>query len=986
MADERKVQLGVEVDATHSEEGFGDIKKSAKDMAAAVVQSGAVAGNALDGVGNSGQVAGEKIDRSTKSMIASIQRATAAMEAGGRGTSSYFETLAKQRGVNTDQLRPYLDQLDAAIAKNKDFGLSAGELRNNMRMVPAQFTDIVVSLASGQRPMTVLLQQGGQLKDMFGGVGGAAKALGGYVVGLVNPFTLTAAAVLGLAYAYEKGQEESARFKNSLVASGNYAGMTAGELSTMAAGMTQVSGSQSAAADVITQLVATGKVGGESLETVAKGVASAQRSMGIEAKDAIQMMVQIADDPVKAIQSLDEKYHFLTGSTYEQIRALEEQGDKTGAARLAMETFANTLSGRAPEMQANLGYIEKGWRGIKDAILGAKEALLDIGRDNTPEQRLQAIAQRIDYYGLTAENKKEYFSAAAEVVGKQQAAAASGETAKRNQALVAWKADDDKYLDQTAKVVKDHKDNVAKIKKMAEEAGVSDKELAARMSEENTRYNRALASATSGDRSKALRMDKSALGLGIEQVEAERERLLGIFTTSEKIMEAQKAAGTLSDAEYYQSKRGFLVLESQAREDALQKEIAQYQRQKLTGADALDIQKKIAEAQGKLEKERIDRSASLQVLELQEATAINAKRAALESARQAAQDYLDTTNRGYSRDVQTAWMGSNASTYAKGVTQIEERYQQQRTDLANQRRLAEIQAGGVLPADVQKQYDDRLAIINEFQGKSLESYESYWQALKAGERDWSNGATKAIQDYLDSASNVAALTNTAFTDAFTNMEDALVGFTKTAKLNFSNFFDALLADIARIQIRAAMANLVSAATGSGSGWLGTLLGALAGTATGSVSGLGGGSSSVPGFSSGDLGSGLRLNALGNAFENGWVTAFANGGAFTNTVTDRPTLAPMAMFGEAGPEAVMPLTRDSSGRLGVKASGNGGVSIEQVFYVTKDGVTTQSSNAGNLASMTDAMASAMASIAQSQIVKEMQNGGAIAQVYGGRLNG
>src|SRR5689334_9755793 len=79
---------------------------------------------------------------------------------------------------------------------------SAKEMAFAMRGVPAQFTDIVTSLQAGQNPMTVFLQQGGQLKDMFGGIGPAARALSGYVIGLVNPFTLAAGAAGLLALAY----------------------------------------------------------------------------------------------------------------------------------------------------------------------------------------------------------------------------------------------------------------------------------------------------------------------------------------------------------------------------------------------------------------------------------------------------------------------------------------------------------------------------------------------------------------------------------------------------------------------------------------------------------------------------------------------------------------------------------------------------------------------------------------------------------------
>ncbi len=81
-------------------------------------------------------------------------------------------------------------------------GMSAAQLAFATRQLPGQFTDIFTSLASGQNPMTVFIRQGGQLKDTFGGVGPAAKAMGGYIAGLVNPFSVAAAAVAALSLAY----------------------------------------------------------------------------------------------------------------------------------------------------------------------------------------------------------------------------------------------------------------------------------------------------------------------------------------------------------------------------------------------------------------------------------------------------------------------------------------------------------------------------------------------------------------------------------------------------------------------------------------------------------------------------------------------------------------------------------------------------------------------------------------------------------------
>lgn len=97
---------------------------------------------------------------------------------------------------------------------------SAGQLRMATQQLPMQFTDIWVSLAAGQNPMTVMLQQGTQIKDSFGGVGNAAKALGGYILGLINPITLTAAAVAAGAVAWynwgESAREAATKARNEL--------------------------------------------------------------------------------------------------------------------------------------------------------------------------------------------------------------------------------------------------------------------------------------------------------------------------------------------------------------------------------------------------------------------------------------------------------------------------------------------------------------------------------------------------------------------------------------------------------------------------------------------------------------------------------------------------------------------------------------------------------------------------------------------------
>src|SRR3546814_13231057 len=96
-----------------------------------------------------------------------------------------------------------------------------------MRGGPAQITDIVVSLQAGQAPLTVLLQQGGQLKDMFGGIVPAARALGGALVSLINPYTVLAAAAAAVGYALYQVGGQTERYNRPIRLTGNYAGTTA---------------------------------------------------------------------------------------------------------------------------------------------------------------------------------------------------------------------------------------------------------------------------------------------------------------------------------------------------------------------------------------------------------------------------------------------------------------------------------------------------------------------------------------------------------------------------------------------------------------------------------------------------------------------------------------------------------------------------------------------------------------------------------------
>ncbi|HBZ9417707.1 TPA: phage tail length tape measure family protein [Klebsiella pneumoniae] len=122
------------------------------------------------------------------------QQDLAKFKSKGMVDTDTFDLYSKKIEETRNRLTGFRDDLGKT-------GQSAAQTAYAMRMIPAQMTDIVVGLSTGQSPFMVLMQQGGQLKDMFGGIIPAIKGVSTYVMGLVNPFTVAAGAVGLLTYA-----------------------------------------------------------------------------------------------------------------------------------------------------------------------------------------------------------------------------------------------------------------------------------------------------------------------------------------------------------------------------------------------------------------------------------------------------------------------------------------------------------------------------------------------------------------------------------------------------------------------------------------------------------------------------------------------------------------------------------------------------------------------------------------------------------------
>lgn len=365
------------------------IGKAAKDAGQQSAAGAAAVAAGYDKAGKEAERLTKKQERATQSIINSVQREIAVREAGGRGTAAYYETLARQRGADVAKIREVTKSLKQQENQLKLNNISVGQYNNAMRMVPAQFTDIFTQLAGGQNPFLIALQQGGQLRDSFGGFGNMFKGL----AASINPATVAVGALAGgvvaLGKAYYDGSEESKRFSAAVIFAGGSAGASAGKLLSVADSVGRTTGSWSDAREAILLFVQSGAVASENYGRFAESVVLQSKATGKSVEDLARVYEEIADDPLKAVVKFSRVYQTLNADVYEQARALIEQGRQQEAVALVQGKFADESQQMSDRVLENLGAIERGWKAIKEAASEAWEGMKSIGRDETLEEQLK---------------------------------------------------------------------------------------------------------------------------------------------------------------------------------------------------------------------------------------------------------------------------------------------------------------------------------------------------------------------------------------------------------------------------------------------------------------------------------------------------------------------------------------------------------------------------------------------------------------------
>lgn len=305
---------------------------------------------------------------------------------------------AAQLGVSSSA-DVYIRKLEKQNVALKGVTISSGQYRQAMRQLPMQMTDIVTSLASGMPPWLVAVQQGGQIKDSFGGFGNSLKA----ITSLITPWKVAmfggAGALTAFGVAAYQGSKELSEYNKQLILTGNYAAKTQGQLNALAKSLSGDGITQYKMADALAQVVGSGSFTGSQVDMVAGVAAKMEKATGQSIDETIKQFQRLKDQPVQAVMELDKSLHFLTATQLEQITTLEEQGRTSDAAKIAMESFANTMKERTTQITENLGGLERAWNWVGDAAKKAWDKMLDIDREVPVEDeisRLENYVSRFD--------------------------------------------------------------------------------------------------------------------------------------------------------------------------------------------------------------------------------------------------------------------------------------------------------------------------------------------------------------------------------------------------------------------------------------------------------------------------------------------------------------------------------------------------------------------------------------------------------------
>lgn len=233
-----------------------------------------------------------------------------------------------------------------------------------------------------------------------------SKSLAGRLQGIANSFNMGSlvrggiwggitAGLTGVAKLAYDAEREFSQFNKQLILTGNYANKSASQLNEMARTLAGGGITRGEMALSISSVVGTGVFSNNEISRVSKAAAQMNYITGQAIDTTIDQFKRLQDEPLQMSLELEKANHHLTASQLEQIRTLELQGNKTEAAKLAIDAYAQSINDGANDISDSLGFLESAWINIQREAKKAWDAMLDIGRDKGVTEKLTTYKEQL---------------------------------------------------------------------------------------------------------------------------------------------------------------------------------------------------------------------------------------------------------------------------------------------------------------------------------------------------------------------------------------------------------------------------------------------------------------------------------------------------------------------------------------------------------------------------------------------------------------
>lgn len=663
-------------------------------------------------------------------------------------------------------------------------GISVGQYRAAMQTLPAQFTDIATQLAGGQSPFLILLQQGGQIKDSFGGVKGALTGVGDYfriMLGLITPVTLGIGALAGgvtlLSLDLYRSSQQSTAYNQALAKTGNISGQTSDSLSRLSVAIAKnADASKTAAAAAVAQATGIGLTI-EQIRLVSQTALTLSKNTGQSVEDLVTQLGKIPQDPLKAFVDINSQYNFANLALYEQVKHMVDLGDKAGATKLIIDSLSNSQTQFTDSAKTEVDSLTSYWQGLIDKVKDYKfwnDRVADKATSTPlPKPQFQTGSAVFDtinaemekgdqerQQNLDAQTEKENHLA---ILRQQQAE----KTAQFNKEQIAANVEADKFLENARTNAQIRNDLQAKYQRQLDQGLIKQEKFNQLIAAVNEKY-------------KDPKGPKTAVPAGDRAEDKSTAELLALQAQLKVLQQHQGINDVISQQrkDLWATEAQFTVLEDAAGKRKLTKQeqsllsskeqVIALARQKALLGDQIVAQEQL--------NKRMD-TASKYV------TQMSAKQVALRNSSTLSD--RDASRQNSFAQLESGWLN----------------------------------AGGKL---TDTDYQQELT--------ALRAYYAEEDKLRG---DWQAGAKKGFAEFADTATNVYSQVQQISQGAFTGMSSQLTDFLTTGKSNFKDFLTTFLKGIVQMVSQLAVLRTAKAALG------GTAVGSFLGFAGGGFTGQGG---------------------------------------------------------------------------------------------------------------------------------------------------